>query len=350
MNDNGCTDMSMNAGMSSAAAAGETADGTAPALPRTERTAARVLAYRSIDSTNSEARRLLLNGDLRTACGEIAVIAADVQTAGRGRLDHAWVSRPGESFIVTFVASVPRSLAVDASVNGWLQMTAGLAAVDGLREAMGECGATPIAPDADRGAEEGMEESAEESAEESVEEEANDGFMLKWPNDVFLDGRKLGGVLSEMASLPQDGATGERGSESGSDRLAIIFGIGLNLAIPADHLPTSQSTSLQLHYAPLPDPETLRDIIAARIAVSLGSRLRRLETDRVREARRVHDEAERICYTLGRHAVAHFVDGTEMEGEAVALNADASLDLRTPDDKVHTVRTADVGVLPEPCV
>lgn len=321
-------------------------DGTSPAMPRTARAASRVIAYRSIDSTNSEARRLLLDGSLRLDDGGIAVIAADVQTAGRGRLDHAWVSRPGESFIVTFVASVPRSLATDASINGWLQMAAGLAAVDGLREAMGECGATPIAPDTDRGAEEGMEE----SAEESVEEEANDGFMLKWPNDVFLDGRKLGGVLSEMASPPQDGATGERGSESGSDRLAIIFGIGLNLAIPADHLPTSQSTSLQLHYAPLPDPETLRDIIAARIAVSLGSRLRRLETDRVCEARRVHDEAERICYTLGRHAVAHFVDGTEMEGEAVALNADASLDLRTPDDKVHTVRTADVGVLPEPCV
>lgn len=321
-------------------------DGTSPAMPRTARAASRVIAYRSIDSTNSEARRLLLDGSLRLDDGGIAVITADVQTAGRGRLDHAWVSRPGESFIVTFVASVPRSLATDASINGWLQMTAGLAAVDGLREAMGECGATPIAPDADRGAEEGMEE----SAEESVEEEANDGFMLKWPNDVFLDGRKLGGVLSEMASPPQDGATGERGSESGSDRLAIIFGIGLNLAIPADHLPTSQSTSLQLHYAPLPDPETLRDLIAARIAASLGARLRRLETDRVCEARRVHDEAERICYTLGRHAVAHFVDGTEMEGEAVALNADASLDLRTPDDKVHTVRTADVGVLPEPCV
>lgn len=305
------------------------ADGTSPAMPRTARAASRVIAYRSIDSTNSEARRLLLDGRLWLDDG-IAVIAADVQTAGRGRLDHAWVSRPGESFIVTFVASVPRSLATDASVNGWLQMTAGLAAVDGLREAMGECGATPIALDADRG--------------------ADGGFMLKWPNDVFLDGRKLGGILSEMASPPQDGATGERGSESGSDRLAIIFGIGLNLAIPADHLPTSQSTSLQLHYAPLPDPETLRDIIAARIAASLGSRLHRLETDHVREARRVHDEAERICYTLGRHAVAHYVDGSEMEGEAVALNADASLDLRTPDGNVHTIRTADVGVLPKPCV
>ena len=334
MNDNGCTDMSMNAGMSSAAAEGETADGTAPVMPRTERTAARVLAHRSIDSTNSEARRLLLNGDLRTACGEIAVIAADVQTAGRGRLDHAWVSRPGESFIVTFVASVPRSLAVDASVNGWLQMTAGLAAVDGLREAMGECGATPIAHAADQG--------------------AGDRFMLKWPNDVFLDGRKLGGILSEMAPLQQGGESGKRDGDPdrapAPDRIAIIFGIGLNLAIPAEHLPTSQSTSLQLHYAPLPAPEPLRDLIAAHIAASLGSRLRRLETDRVREAERARGETARICYTLGRHAVAHFTDGTEMEGEAVGLNADASLDLRTPDGIVRTIRTADVGVLPEPCV
>ncbi|MBW3094463.1 biotin--[acetyl-CoA-carboxylase] ligase [Bifidobacterium sp. 64T4] len=303
-------------------------------MPRTERAASRVIAYRSIDSTNSEARRLLLNGDLRPGCDEIAVIAADVQIAGRGRLDHAWVSRPGESFIVTFVASVPRSLATDASINGWLQMTAGLAAVDGLREAMGECGATPIA--------------------HGIGQDTDSGFMLKWPNDVFLDGRKLGGILSEMAPLQQGGGSGERDGDPdrdpSPDRIAIIFGIGLNLAIPAEHLPTSQSTSLQLHYAPLPAPETLRDIIAAHIAASLGARLRHLETDRVREAGRAHDETARICYTLGRHAVAHFVDGTEMEGEAVALNADASLDLRTQDGAIHTIRTADVGVLPEPCV
>ena len=175
--------------------------------------------------------------------------------------------------------------------------------------------------------------------------------MLKWPNDVFLGGHKLGGILSQMASLPMGSMTeGYNDDNKGADRIAIIFGIGLNLAIDAECLPTAQSTSLQLHYAPLPDAESLRDIIAAGIVESLRARLRGFAADPHRQAQDLRDEVEKICYTLGRHAVAHYVDGSEMEGEAVALNADASLDLRTADGIVHTIRTADVGVLPKPCV
>ena len=288
-------------------------------MPRTERVTSRVIVYRSIDSTNIEAGRLLQDGTLQLNDGSVVAIAADTQSAGRGRLDHAWVSRPGESFAVTFVTTVPRWLALDASVNGWLQMIAGLATVDGLRGAMRECGAQSIAT---------MNDDADGA-----------GFMLKWPNDVFLGGHKLGGILSQMASLPMGSMTEEYNDDNkGADRIAIIFGIGLNLAIDAEYLPTAQSTSLQLHYAPLPDAESLR------------ARLRGFAADPHRQAHDLRDEVEKICYTLGRHAVAHYVDGSEMEGEAVALYADASLDLRTADGIVHTIRTADVGVLPKPCV
>ena len=197
-------------------------------MPRTECVTSRVIVYRSIDSTNIEAGRLLQDGTLQLNDDSVVAIAADAQSAGRGRLDHAWVSRPGESFAVTFVTAVPRWLALDASVNGWLQMIAGLAAVDGLRGAMRECGAQSIA---------------------TVNDDADGaGFMLKWPNDVFLGGHKLGGILSQMASLPVGSMTeGYNDDNKGADRIAIIFGIGLNLAIDAECLPTAQSTSLQLH-------------------------------------------------------------------------------------------------------
>ena len=310
-------DMSENTVQAPSGKSNSEREQTRPRMPRTERVADRVFAYRTIDSTNVEARRLLLDGTLRPGHGSIAVIAADMQSAGRGRLDHTWVSRPGESFAVTFVVSVPRGLATDGSVNGWLQMIAGLAAIDGLRGAVRQCGAEPV--------------------------DGESGCMLKWPNDIFIGDRKLGGILSEMAPLAER-------AQADDDRIAIIFGIGLNLAIAADRLPTPQATSLQLHYAPLPEAEELRDSIAAGIAESLQRRLHRFESNPETEAHALRDETERICYTLGRHAVAHFVDGSEMEGEAVALNADASLDLRASDGAVHTIRTADVGVLPNPCV
>ena len=47
----------------------------------------------------------------------------------------------------------------------------------------------------------------------------------------------------------------------------------------------------------------------------------------------------------GRQVEAHFTDGTTLTGEAIGLNEDASLILRTQDGTDHTVRTADVGVL-----
>ncbi len=62
----------------------------------------------------------------------IAVIVADSQTAGHGRLGRQWVSRPGESSMVSFATVLPQSLVTDPRVNGWLQMIAGLAAIDAL--------------------------------------------------------------------------------------------------------------------------------------------------------------------------------------------------------------------------
>ena len=75
-----------------------------------------------------------LYGDARRG-GEIAVVCADAQTAGRGRLDHRWTSRPGESFTVSFVVNVPVSIVRDASIGGWLQMIAGLAVLEAIRGA-----------------------------------------------------------------------------------------------------------------------------------------------------------------------------------------------------------------------
>jgi len=52
-----------------------------------------------------------------------------------------------------------------------------------------------------------------------------------------------------------------------------------------------------------------------------------------------------VCWARGRQVEAHLTDGTMLIGEAIGLNEDASLILRTEDGTDHTVRTADVGVL-----
>ena len=155
-------------------------------------------------------------------------------------------ARWGSRSIVSLVVSVPTAIVRDTSVNGWLQMIAGCEARNAIIAAIRDCGG-PLGKD----------------------------IVLKWPNDIFVDGKKLGGVLAEMVPLAAtpiaDGTTGTTDVAAATERVGIVFGIGLNLAVPEDHLPTDKATSLQLVAHGLPDSMTLRDMIAAHLVDGLRS-------------------------------------------------------------------------------
>lgn len=124
-------------------------------------------------STNTEALAHLREG------GGPLLISASRQTAGRGRLGRAWQS---DDAALTFSVALPLPASLDLS---------------GLSLAVGCTVADVLDPQAER-------------------------LQLKWPNDLFLDGAKLGGILIETVPLP----AGERG---------VVIGIGLNLQpLPAD--------------------------------------------------------------------------------------------------------------------
>lgn len=295
--------------------------------------------------------------DSGLAAGVIAVVATDTQTAGRGRLDHTWVSKAGESFTVSFVTRVPRTIATNADVNGWLQMIAGLSVRDALRGIV--CGCDLIAgvadgamPKTDAGRSIGdgtcgddvsdvadcttvfCTEDAVRSGIGTSRSDRQPDFQLKWPNDIYCDGKKLGGILAEMVMLPDDPRS-----------VAVVLGVGLNLAVPADRLPTEQATSLQLHYRIDDDTDGLRDAIAARIVESLRSRLGAFVDNPDGSVGTLLKETRDCCWTLGKQVEAHFTDGSMLRGVALAINADASLTIRAADGNDHIVHTADVGVL-----
>jgi BirA family biotin operon repressor/biotin-[acetyl-CoA-carboxylase] ligase len=124
-------------------------------------------------STNTEALAHLRQG------GGPLLLSASRQTAGRGRLGRAWQS---DDAALTFSIALPWPAELDLA---------------GLSLAVGCTVADTLDP-------------------------AGERLRLKWPNDLFLDGAKLGGILIETAALP----TGERG---------VVIGIGLNvLPLPAD--------------------------------------------------------------------------------------------------------------------
>ena len=119
-------------------------------------------------STNSE---LMRRGRARLT-GPVLLVA-EQQTAGRGRLGRAWQSGAGDS--LTF------SLGLMLAPADW----------SGLSLAVGVCLADALHP----------------------------RLQLKWPNDLWLDDRKLGGILIETASTGEGPATA---------RYAVV-GVGINV-------------------------------------------------------------------------------------------------------------------------
>jgi len=128
------------------------------------------------DSTNT---RLLT--DLPPDDGRVHVVAADVQTSGRGRRGRVWQSWPGAS--LTF--SALWRFAPGSPVPAGLSLVAGLAVA------------------------------------RTLEELGVEGVQLKWPNDVLVHGCKLAGILVELT--PGRGRTP-----------AAVVGIGINLQLPPD--------------------------------------------------------------------------------------------------------------------
>jgi BirA family biotin operon repressor/biotin-[acetyl-CoA-carboxylase] ligase len=145
-------------------------------------------------STNSEAMRLAGEGALSGTW-----VIADRQTAGRGRSGRAWISPPGNfhaSLILRNVSPLEKAAQL-ALVSGVAVHAAVMAATAGTRM---------------------------------------DALELKWPNDILLGRRKLGGILVESSVTRRD-----------EGALAVV-GIGLNLAHHPD-LTDRPATDLSAHGA-----------------------------------------------------------------------------------------------------
>jgi BirA family biotin operon repressor/biotin-[acetyl-CoA-carboxylase] ligase len=158
-----------------------------------------------LDSSNSELMRRARDGR-----AEPVLLVAEQQTAGRGRHGRDWHSTAGDS--LTF------SLGLPLAPMDW----------SGLSLAVGV----------------------------SVAESLHPAIRLKWPNDLWVDDRKLGGILIETASF--GGA---------AERYAVI-GVGLNIgARPATGLSTPPAALRELlPYAQAPD---VLQLVAAPLVASL---------------------------------------------------------------------------------
>ncbi|WP_420079804.1 biotin--[acetyl-CoA-carboxylase] ligase [Streptomyces sp. JL4002] len=216
-----------------------------------------------------------------------AVLVAEEQNAGRGRLDRSWVApaRSGLFFSVLFKPgeSVPQEH------WGWLTLLAGVATATGLSRAAGV------------------------------------DTALKWPNDllVTVDGeeRKTGGILAERVA---DG---------------VVVGIGLNVSLTEDELPVPTAGSLILAKAAVTDRDPLLRAVLRSLEEWYGN-WRAAGGDPA--ASGLQETYAAGCATLGRHVRAELPGGRTLTGTAEAVDSDGRLVIRTAEGTHEAVGAGDV--------
>ncbi|WP_277058502.1 biotin--[acetyl-CoA-carboxylase] ligase [Trichlorobacter lovleyi] len=233
-------------------------------------------------STNSDAFRLAEEG-----AEEGTVVLADRQLAGKGRLGRRWESPAGVNLYCSVVLR-PELPPYEAP-----QLTF-LSAVAVARAIHTSTGLQPV---------------------------------IKWPNDLLLNGRKVAGLLNEM--------------NAETDRVGfVILGIGVNLNMREDQFPPdlrSPATSLLL--------ETGSAVVRQAFAVNL---LRELEREYLRFKQNgfgpVREDWTRYCNAFGREVRVEMGPHT-LQGPFAGIDHDGALLMTLPDGRIERILSGDVTVI-----
>ena len=229
--------------------------------------------YQSTGSTMDDAAEWA-----RAGAEEGAVVVAETQTASRGRLGRRWVSDTGNLYFSVLFRP-------DADALPLLSPLAGVAVARSIRQV---AGLHPI---------------------------------IKWPNDIMIDGRKVAGILAES-------------SLSGPQIQQAVVGIGVNVALDVSADPEIAATATSLNH--LAESEVDRAEFLRRILQHMDA----LYLD-LRRGRSPIPEWRRWLDTLGqRVTVTHH--GSIATGMAEDIDEHGNLLLRTDDGELLTLTAGDI--------
>lgn len=233
------------------------------------------------DSTNNYAKKLASAGAVHGT-----VVAADRQTAGRGRIGRTFVSPPGTGLYMSVI--IRPEFGLDCAP----MITAAAAC----------------------------------AVAEAVEKLCGKGVRIKWVNDIYMNGRKICGILTE-ASL---------GLEMNSLDYAII-GIGVNVGDASSVLGEELSriaTSIEAETGKLIN----RSLLCAEILASLEIYLSKVES------RDFLDDYRRRELLTG-HEITANVGGTGISGRALGVDENANLIVKLPDGTERHLSSGEANLL-----
>jgi BirA family transcriptional regulator, biotin operon repressor / biotin---[acetyl-CoA-carboxylase] ligase len=229
--------------------------------------------HRSLDSTNDRLKELA-----RAGAPEGSVVWADAQIGGHGRHGRAWVSPPGNLYVSVL-------LRPEAAPAALLPLAAGVAVAEAI-ESLGVAA------------------------------------RLKWPNDVMVGDRKLGGILAESSS-------------TGPSIDWVVLGIGVNVKAPLAPELALTATSLLDAGGSLARVEDVACAVLAR----LGVWYHRLSGP---GASGVLDEWRRRSVSWWGQPVEAWLGGLRVAGCAVGVDDEGGLVLERDDGSRATLRSGEV--------
>ncbi len=220
-----------------------------------------VVCYKSVDSTNEIAAALCPG---RKPAGG-TVIVADTQEKGRGRLGRQWISPPGLNIYMSVVL-VPSIAPKDATL---LTILSAVACTNALRE---RCGVD---------------------------------VSIKWPNDLMIKGKKVGGILTE--------------TRVEADRIAwAVIGIGINVNMDSGSFPAAirkTATSIKAEGGRHHSRSGLIAAILEELEKSYSTLVNVGRTPLVNRWRQMScTPGNHVCVTEGNRQVSGFAEDIDDEG------------------------------------
>jgi BirA family biotin operon repressor/biotin-[acetyl-CoA-carboxylase] ligase len=227
--------------------------------------------HQNLPSTNREALSLAQNG---AAHG--TVVIAECQSGGYGRHGRTWFSPPGLNI---YGSVIVRGMGQNLSLSQWLSWVP-LASALAVTEATQQIVAVSLS--------------------------------LKWPNDLLLHERKVGGILCES-------------SFATTNDPVVVIGIGLNVNVRRESFPEElrpiAASLLEASRRPID-----RNQLIAQLLLELEQCLGELRTHGSVRLRQAYTAR---CATLGRQVHVLFTNEQPIIGIAEAVSADGALQVRT---------------------
>lgn len=237
--------------------------------------------FDTIDSTNDRAKAMAHQG-----APHGTVLIAGCQTGGRGRLGRSFSSLAGKGIYLSVI------LRPACSPSQLMHLTCGtgVAMCDAVQQITG------LRPG------------------------------IKWVNDLVIENRKLGGILTELSADPGTGLTDYA-----------VVGIGINCSQdPQDFPPPLRPIAISLKTATGTNPDQ------PRLAAAMIKSLFRLD-QQLPQKEQLLSAYRQDCVTIGREVLV-VRDDSKIPGVAIDIDDDGALLIRLSDGTVQTVQSGEVSV------